>query len=135
MAHAEDDPSLLHGCFHLDAVFNRGRHGLLAQDVVSLCSEGEGDLHVHLVLDGNNDGVREAGTDRLEGVCGCFEKVLPAIEHERAVDRVRLCEDLLRELAWLCNRDDLAFRRFLNGVGCVCLLEGRRSSARLPHSS
>ena len=62
------------------------------------------------------DRICEALADRLEGVGGGLEEVLPTVKHEGLVDRVRLGEDLLRELARLRDGYDLAFRGLLHRV-------------------
>ena len=58
MPHPEDDVGFLHSRLHLDAVLDASGHGLLAEDVIALLRERKSYFHMHLILHGNENGVR-----------------------------------------------------------------------------
>ena len=58
MSHPEDDVGFLYSCLHLDAILDASRHGLLAEDVITLLREGKRHLHMHMILNGNKNSVR-----------------------------------------------------------------------------
>ena len=82
VAYSKDDARFLDGGFDFDARLDRGAHGLLAQYVVSLRSEREGDFRMQVVLDGDDHSIRKAFAGSLQLVCGRLEEVLVGFKDE-----------------------------------------------------
>lgn len=118
---AEDDARLLHRVRHPHAVLHRRRHGLLAEDMVPLRCERLDDRRVHAVLHRDNDGVREARADRLDGLCGRRVERRPRLKDQAAVHLVQLGHPLARLRARLDDGDDFAFVGREDGVLAVRL--------------
>jgi hypothetical protein len=124
VSHTKYDPSLVDYLLHLDEIAQVRRHRFLAQDMVSLPSKGHDDVLVHMVMYGDDDGVCQALSGGLERLCGRLEEILPRMEDEGVADGVRLGEEGAGVEAGLCDRDDVALVRLIEGVGCVVLWGG-----------
>ena len=72
VSHPKNNAGFLHRSLDLKTVFDRSGHRLLAQYVVSLRSEGHDEFRVHVVMDGNDDGVRETLPGRPDALRGSF---------------------------------------------------------------
>lgn len=118
---AEDDPRLFHRVRHPHAVLHGRRHGLLAEDMVPLRCERLHDRRVHAVLHRDDDGVREARADRLDGLCGRRVERRPRLEDQAAVHLVQLGHPLARLRARLDDGDDFAFVGREDGVLAIRL--------------
>ena len=101
VSQSKNNAGLLHGSLDLKTVLDRGSHRLLAQNIVSLRSERLDHLCMHVVLDGNDNGVRETLSDRPDALCGSIVELLPGFEHETAIDAVLICEARARLGPWL----------------------------------
>jgi hypothetical protein len=108
MSHAKDDFGATHGCFDLDNVLERGCHGLLTENVVSLRGERENDLLVHLVLDRNYYRVSKASTNGIYRLLGGRVEFLPGVEDQSVIDIVQVSETSLRLGTGLRNGHDFA---------------------------
>ena len=125
MAHSKDDARFLDGSFHLHARLDRRGHGLLAQYVVALRSEREGNFHVQMVLDGDDHSIRQAFANGLERVRGCLEEVLVGFEHQSLVYGIRLCHNLTGLGARLGDGHHFAQCWFLQCVRSITLISRR----------
>lgn len=110
MSQSKDNAGLLHCGLDPKTMFDRRGHRLLAQNIVSLSGEGHDQFHVHMVLDGDENGICKALSDCLDGFRGSFVELLPSFEHEIAVDAVSICEERPCLRPWLRNCYHLAFR-------------------------
>lgn len=86
MSGAEDDTCFLDRGLHPNAVFELGRHGFLAENMIALLGECKHNLEVHIVLDADQDRVGEAFTYGLDSVGGSLVQFLPCIEYQGLVD-------------------------------------------------
>jgi hypothetical protein len=68
MSSTKDRPSLLHRNFHDKTVLQACGYRLLAENMVSLLSERQDDVEMHLILHSNNDSVGEAFTNGIDSL-------------------------------------------------------------------
>lgn len=121
VTHAEYDAGLLHSSFYAQAIFDGGRHGLLAQDIVSLRGEGFHELGVQMVLDSDDNSICEPlpnGRDRLGRR---VVEVFPGVEDETTVDMVLVCDKLPGLGPRLRNCNNFALGRGIQRIFCVTL--------------
>ena len=111
MSQPEDDARFLHGPLDLKAVFDRRRQRLFAQNIVSLRSKRHDHFCVHLVLDGDENGIRESLSDRPDRLCRSLVELLPGFKRETGVDAESIREERSCLRTRLGDGDDLASRR------------------------
>ena len=116
MSKPKDNAGLLHGVFDLEAMFDRCSHRLLAQDIISLRSKGHDQFRVHMVVDGDDYGIREALSHRLDRLRRGFVKLFPGLEREAAVDAETICEERPCLGSRLGKGDHLAFGGLQEGI-------------------
>lgn len=110
MSQSKNNAGLLHGSLDLKTVLDRGGHRLLAQNIVSLSSERLDHLRMHVVLNGDDNGVRETLSDRPDALRRSVVELFPGVEHETAIDAVSICEARARLGPWLRDGQHPAFR-------------------------
>jgi hypothetical protein len=111
MSQPKDDARFLHGRLDPKAVFDRGGERLLAQNVVPLCGEGHDELRVHVVVDGDEDGVRESLSATGGGGGRLLVKAFPGVEREAGVDAESIREERTCLRSRLGDGDHLASGR------------------------
>ena len=92
-------------------MFDRRSQRLLAQNVISLRSKRHDQFCVHVVVDGDENGIRESLSDRLDRLRRSFVKLFPGLERETGVDTESIYEVRSCLRSRLGDGDDLASRR------------------------
>lgn len=92
-------------------MFDRRSQRLLAQNIVSLRSKRHDQFRVHVVLDGDENGIRESLSGRLDRLRRSFVKLFPGFKRETGVDTESIYEERSCLRSWLGDGDDLASRR------------------------
>jgi hypothetical protein len=121
MSQSKNNAGFLHGSLNLKTVFDRCSHWLLAQNIVSLRSEGLDHARMHMVLNRNDNGVCETPSDCPDRLRRSLVKLFPSFEHETAIDTVAFREARASLGPWFRNSHHLAFRRLRERVPCVRL--------------
>lgn len=91
--------------------------------MVALRSEGQDDLEMHLVLHCDDHSVRETLSNSGNGIRRRLVQLLPAVEDQGLVYTMRRREVRARLGTRFSNRDDLARRRFLEGINRIILAD------------
>ena len=111
VSQSKNNTGFLHRSLNLKTVFDRCSHWLLAQNIVSLRSEGLDHVRMHMVLDRNDNGVRETPSGCPDRLRRSLVKLFPSFEHETTIDTVSFRKARACLGPRLRNGYHLAFRR------------------------
>ena len=111
MTQSKNNACFFHGSLNLKTVFDRCSHWLLAQNIVSLRSEGLDHVRMHMVLDRNDNGVSETPSNCPDRLRRSLVKLFPGFEHETTIYAVSFREARASLGPWFRNGHHLAFRR------------------------
>jgi hypothetical protein len=122
VADAEDDVRVGDGLVDREAVAHARRERLLAEDGVAERGERADDVRMQCVLDGDDDGVREArALERGGGLMRGGQERAPVVEDQGLVELVLLREEAACDRARLGDGDNGALGRVGERVGRVSL--------------
>jgi hypothetical protein len=90
MTHSKNHTSPLDRSFHTQTVINGDSHRFLAQDMIALLCESQGNFGMYMILNSNDNSISQAFSNRRDRFSRSGKKISPAGEYEGLVDTMKI---------------------------------------------